>query len=279
MSESIIKEHIVKAGTYIPIELTKFPIIPDKSMQKPKIVHNYDIEHNYPFLDKSFKGRLRNFGIYAGIFLMVFPLNHIRYGLRIKGKKNIRKNKALLKNGAMTVSNHVYRWDFLAVLEAVKYRRMWFPARALQIQSMDSNLIRGAGGIPIPTTISALRDFYASFDELHQKKKWIHVFPESCRWDYYQPIRPFKKGTFKMAYKYNLPIIPMVFTFRRPGGIYKLFGVTHPLITLHIGEIILPQGKEGQSKNEICNAMLENAHKQMENMAGIEQNMWPTTLD
>ena len=82
-----------------------------------------------------------------------------------------------------------------------------------------------------------------------------------------------------MAYKYNLPIIPMVFTFRRPGGIYKLFGVTHPLITLHIGEIILPQGKEGQSKNEICNAMLENAHKQMENMAGIEQNMWPTTLD
>ncbi len=134
-----MNEHIVKDGTYIPVNLNTYPAIPDTPLLNPEIVHNFDFEHDYPFLDKSFKGRLLNFGIYAGIFFLVFPINLFKYGLKIKGRKNLRKNRKLFKNGAMTVANHVYRWDYLAILQAVKYRRMWFPTRALQIQSKDAN--------------------------------------------------------------------------------------------------------------------------------------------
>ena len=274
-----MNEHIVKDGTYIPVNLNTYPAIPDTPLLNPEIVHNFDFEHNYPFLDKSFKGRLLNFGIYAGIFFLVFPINLFKYGLKIKGRKNLRKNRKLFKNGAMTVANHVYRWDYLAILQAVKYRRMWFPTRALQIQSKDSNLIRGAGGIPIPKTTAALRRFYKAFDELHAKKKWIHLFPESCRWDYYEPIRPFKKGTFKMALMYNLPVIPMVFSYREPGKLRRLLGKTDPLITLNIGEPILAEKDSSKSRNEICLDMLKKAHHQMQQMAGIEKNLWPETLD
>lgn len=273
-----MNSHIVKDGTYIPVTLDSFPEIPDTPLLEPKIVHNFDIENNYPFLDKSFKARFLNFAEYAGIFLIVFPLQRIRYGLKIIGKEKLRKNRKLFKNGAMTVSNHVYRWDYLAVLQAVKFRRMWFPARAAQVQSTDSAMIRAAGGIPIPETMAGLRRFYAAFDELHKKHKWIHVFPESCRWDFYQPIRPFKTGTFKLALKYDLPVIPMAFSFREPGPLRKFFGVKHPLITLTIGEPVLADKGTGKSRTQISLEMLKNAHKQIEEMAGIEKNMWPESL-
>lgn len=279
MDNSTIKEHIVEDGIYIPIDFSNFPSVPDQPLVKPVIIHNFDFENNYPFYDKSFKGRLLNLALYTGIFFIAFPANKIRYGLKIKGKENLRKNKKLLKDGAMTVSNHIYRWDFISILSAVKYRRMWFPARALQVQSKDSNFVRGAGGIPIPETISGIKGFYKAFDQLHKEKRWIHVFPESCRWDFYEPIRPFTKTTFKMAMKYDLPVIPMAFSYRKPTGIYKLFGCKHPLITLTIGEPIFIDKESGLSKNEVCNNILLEAHHQITKMAGIKQNMWPENLD
>lgn len=266
--------HIVTNTTYIPIPLEQFPSIPDQPLLNPKIVYDVDIEHNYPFLDKSLKARILNFAIYAGIFILVFPLNFLLYGLKIKGKKNLRKNKKLFKNGAITISNHVYRWDYLAVLQAVKYRRMWFPARAAQVKSSDAKLIRGAGGIPIPQTISALKSFNQAFDELHSKKKWLHIFPESCRWDFYQPIRPFKKGAFSFSYKYDLPIIPMVISYRKPTGLWKLFKIKHPLLTLTIGEPVLPSKYKDLGRKECTKLLCEECHSQMVKMAGIEKNMW-----
>lgn len=269
-----MNQHINKPGTYVPETNLTYPENPQEFMIQPNIVHPVDIENNYTFLDKSFKQKLLSFGIYGVIFTIVFPIHRIKYGLKIKGKSNLRKNRKLFKNGAMTICNHVYRWDFLAVVQAVKYRRLWYPSRPENVMTPDRNLIKGTGGIPIPQSISALKNFYKAFDELHNRKKWFHIFPEACRWEYYQPIRPFRLGGFKMAYKYQIPVIPMVISYREPKGLYKLFKVKHPLITLSIGEPILPVGKEGERKNEICISMQKNAHQQMVKMAGIEQNKW-----
>lgn len=274
-----MNNHIVTEGTFIPVPLDQFPAIPDQPMLNPPILHDVDLEHNYPFLDKSPKAQLGNFLIYMGIFCLVFPLNILRYGLKIKGKKNIRKNKKMFKNGAITISNHVYRWDYLAVLQAVKFRRMWFPARGLQVKGADAKLVRGAGGIPIPETISALKSFNQAFDELHSKKKWIHVFPESCRWDFYQPIRPFKKGAFTFSYKYDLPIIPMVISYRKPTGLRKLINPKQPLITLTVGEPVAPAKYKDLGRKECCRLLCEECHAQMVKMAGIEQNMWQPVSD
>lgn len=269
-----MKEHIVSESTYIPEMGINYPSVPDEHIRKPVYTHEVDVENNYPFLDRSFKARLMNFLIYLGIYVIVFPMHKIKYGLKIEGRKNLRKNRKLLKNGAMTVCNHVYRWDFLAVLQACRFRRMWYPAYAKNLNTKDEGQIRATGGIPIPSTLGATRAFNQAFDKLVSEKKWLHVFPESCRWDWYEPIRPFKKGAFKMAYKYKYPVIPLVITYRKPTGIFKLLGIKHPLTTIHIGEPILPEGKEVQTRNEITEAMLINAHEQMEKMAGITQNCW-----
>lgn len=274
-----MNEHINKEGTFVPVTNIEYPENPNDFLLDPKIVKQVDIENNYPFLDNSFKHKLLNFLIYTGIFIIVFPIHKIKYGLKIKGRKNITKNKKLFKNGAMTVCNHVYKWDFLAVVQAVRYRRLWYPARPENVMTSDRNLVRGTGGIPIPSTLSGLRGFNQAFDTLHEKKKWIHLFPEACRWDFYQPIRPFKLGAFKMAYKYGIPVIPMVISYREPKGIFKLINKKGPLITLTVGEPIIPKKVDGMTKNEICNDMRKKAHETMVEMAGISQNKWQNNAD
>ena len=266
-------QHIVNEGTYIPETGLSYPQVPDEPMLYPKKIRDVIIDENYPFLDKSFKARFLHFAIYTGIFLLVFPLQKLRFGLKIVGRENIRKNKDLLRNGALTVCNHVYRWDYLAVLQAVRYRRMWFPARSENMNSSDAVLIRSVGGIPIPKTFAAVKKFNQAFDTLRQKKKWLHVFPESCRWEWYQPIRPFKPGAFSMAVKYGIPVLPLVISYRKPTGWRKLLGIKHPLVTISIGTPIVQA--ENLTSKAAAKDMLVKAHTQMCTMAGIKQNYWP----
>ncbi len=253
----------------------EYPDAPHDYMLHPKHLRELTIDASYPYLDKSLKGRLENWKTYFIIFALAFILNPLRYGLKIVGKENIRNNRHFFKNGAMTIGNHVYRWDFLAIVQAIKYRRMWFPARAENLLGPDAKLIRGAGGIPVPDGIGGIKQFNAAFDELHKKGKWFHCFPEACRWDFYTPIRPFRKGAFSMAVKYNLPIIPTVFTYRKPTGLRALLGVKHPLVTLHVGTPVLPD--PNLKRNENVSRMLSEAHRQMVEMANIVKNPWPAT--
>ncbi|NLM00716.1 MAG: 1-acyl-sn-glycerol-3-phosphate acyltransferase [Treponema sp.] len=250
----------------------KYPEIPDERLlSKPKI-YEINLDENYPYIDKSFKHRFISFWQYIGTYILVFSIAPLIFGLRICARKNITKNKKLFKNGAITISNHVYRWDFLGVLQAIRYRRSWFPALAENLCTSDRALIRNAGGIPVPSTIKALGAFNKAFDELHAKKQWIHLFPESCRWDYYQYIRPFKKGAFTFAYKYNLPIIPMAFSFRKPNKFEKLFTGGKPCITLNVGEPIMPKIDLG--RKECVRVLREECHKKMIELAGLDSNPW-----
>ncbi|ULQ59003.1 hypothetical protein K7I13_10820 [Brucepastera parasyntrophica] len=113
---------------YVPDIGIEYPSDPDERMLSAKDNIPVEVDENYPFLDKSLWFRIKSAVIYLGIFTIVFILSPLRYGLKIKGKENLRKNRKLFKNGAITVSNHVLRWDFLCVLQAVKYRRLYFPA-------------------------------------------------------------------------------------------------------------------------------------------------------
>ena len=185
--------------TYIPDLDIVYPDKPDEHMLEIKSIHEVKIDENYPFLDKSFRFRFMRCLMHLGIFTLVFFLNHFRFGLKIEGRKNLRKHRKLFKNGAMTVSNHVQKWDFLFVLEAIRYRMVYFPAWKENLGSSDKNFIRLAGGIPVPDNIHTIKCFNQAFDELHAKKKWIHAFPEGSVFYYFQPIRPFKKGIFTLG--------------------------------------------------------------------------------
>lgn len=271
--------HLVEPGVFIPDTGIAYPERPDEFLLASKKIHEVDVEHGYAFLDRSLKARLLNAVFYAAIFTLVAFLQKFRYGLRVEGREHLREIRRHLKRGAITVCNHVYRWDFLAVVNAVGFRRLWFPARAQHLEGADAVLIRGVGGIPIPSTLAALRRFNAAFDELHARGEWLHVFPETSRWEFYEPIRPFNLGAFKMAVRYQVPLIPMVITYREPKGFHKLLGTKHPLLTIHIGKALLPEDFAGLSKSEAAKKMRLEAHAQMVKMAGIVRNKWGAELE
>ena len=270
-----MQEHINGEGVWVPQTDSVWPECPDQPLLRPAHLRDVVVDENYPFIDKSFKFFLWRNLIFAGIWLLAFPLQALRYGLKFEGLKNLRASKALFKNGAVTVCNHVYRWDYLAVYQAVK-KRLWFPARAENLMGKDAALIRAVGGIPAAQNFSGTKKFYEAFDWLHKKKKWLHVFPESCRWTWYQPIRPFKRGAFEFAHRYDIPIIPMAIRYRKPDALRRFFGVKHPLVTLVVGQPIMPDA--GLSLKQDSMRLLEKCHKRIVEMAGIVQNQWPASM-
>ncbi|MDR1898407.1 MAG: 1-acyl-sn-glycerol-3-phosphate acyltransferase [Treponema sp.] len=270
-----------KTAVFIPDTGIRYPDNPGDHMITPEKISDFTLDADYPFLDRSPQFRFRSGLIYLGIFVLVFVLNRLRFGLKIEGRDILRKHRRLLKDGAMTVSNHVLRWDFLCVLQAVRFRRLYYPAWKENLMGRDRNLIRWTGGIPVPEEIHLIRYFNRAFDELHEKKKWFHVFPEACRWDYFRPIRPFKKGMFTMAYRYNIPVIPLAFSYRKPWGPYALLNRLRkknlPLVTLRIGEPILPNATMG--RKEAVEKMRRLCHAKIVELAGIQDNPYPCDAD
>ena len=234
-------------------------------------------DETYPYLDKSLTFRIWHFLIYLVTWLVAFPANWIRFGIKIEGREKIRRNRELFANGMMTVCNHVHRWDMICVLQAMRYRRAWIPMYAQPFRGKDGFLMKAIGGVAIPEELSGLRAFDKAMDELHANKQWIHLFPESCSWRFYAPLRPFKTGAFNMAYRHGLPVVPLVISFRPRTGWRKLFGKGEPLLTIHVGDPIVPDLTVPR-KAEVAR-IRDLAHQTMLDMAGIVSNPWPSSID
>ena len=236
-----------------------------------------NFDGTYPYLDKSLKFKFLHTMIYLVLWLVAFPVNWIRFGLKIEGREKIRKNRKLFAGGVMTVCNHVHRWDMVCVLQAMRYRMAWIPMYAEPFKGKDGFKMKYVGGIPIPESISGLGKFNEAMQELRDRKKWIHIFPESCSWKFYAPLRPFKTGAFNMAYRYSLPVVPMILSFRPRTGWRKLFGKGEPLLTIHVGDPIVPD--LSVPRRDEAARMRDLAHKAMLDMAGIVSNPWPSCID
>lgn len=269
----------VSEGVYVPEPIADFSGDNPFTRMAPIRGKNKDIafDETYTYLDKSLKFKILHALVYLVAWTVAFPLNRIRFGLRIEGREKIRQNRKLFAGGVMTVCNHVHRWDMLCVLQAMRFRMAWIPMYAQPFNGKDGFIMKYIGGIAIPEEYSGLRKFDHAIDELHDRGKWIHIFPESCSWKYYAPLRPFKIGAFNMAYKYGLPVVPMIITFRPRTGWRKFFSKDEPLLTIHVGDPIVPDTKAAR-KDEAAR-MRDLAHKTMLDMAGIVSNPWPSHID
>lgn len=270
---------------YVPELGYVYPSNPNDYMVEVKIVRDVKLDETYPFLDRSIGFRFKRCLLHLGIFTLLFPLSSLRYGLKIEGKGILRKHRELLKNGAVTVSNHIHRWDFPFVLKAVRYRTMYFPLRRENVNSPDAAFTRLTGGIPVPEDLHSIKYFNHAFDEVHARKKWIHVFPEGSRFTYFQPIRPFKKGVFTMVHRYNLPVIPMAFSYRDPDSGFTFANLIRslrgkqklPMITLRIGEPVLLDAT--LNRKEAVQKLRKDTHEAIVRLAGISDNKYPAEGD
>lgn len=245
----------------------QYPEKSDAHMIEVKHLRDSNFDQTYPYYPKSFWYKLCRGVYWLGVTLIVFPLLHLTHGLRIEGKENLKKHKKELKNGAITISNHVFYWDFLCVLKAIRPRLTFFPAWKTNFEGPLRTCIRLSGGIPVPThNIHAMGKFNRAMNAVLEDGRWLHVFPEGSMWFFYPDIRPLKKAVFSYAVKHNKPIVPITMSFRPRRGLMKLIGKT-PLVDLHVGEPLFPD--QSLSRVEAERELHRKAYHIMQVMNGI----------
>lgn len=228
---------------------------------------SYKVDEYFRFVNRNIFFRTCSSVIFYVIGMPVLTVaSRLFLGLRIKGQQNLR----YLKGGAVTVTNHVH------VLDSPMIACSLFPRKPL-FASLKSNfeipfirwLVRLLGGVPIPESPKALHAFMEAMRKQLKKGRIVHFYPEASLWPRYEELRPLKNGAFHLAVKSDVPIVPMVFTFREPG---KLASKLHKkqLVTLTIGKPEYP-AKQGTDKTKI-HEMREAVECSMERMlAGKKQ--------
>ena len=246
----------------------QYPDRCDEHMITVKHVRDVEFDENYPYLQKGWRYKLIRALCWLGLNCLLFWVFKFYYGLRVFGRKNLKKHKKALKNGAITISNHVFMLDFVCVMYAIRPHLLHFPAWKTNMEGPNGPFIRAVGGLPIPTgNIRAMIKFKRAMEEVLESKRWMHVFPEASMWFFYPDIRPLKPAVFKYAVKYDRPIIPIAMSFRPRRGIFRIFGKKKPCVDLHVGEPMFHD--KSLTPREAVDKMHREAYHIMQVMAGI----------
>ena len=244
-----------------------YPERSDEHMLSLKCTRELHLDENYEYMPRGAWFRIERALVASLLHLIVFPLMHLTHGLRIYGRENITKHRKELKNGAITVSNHVFMWDYLCVLKAIRPHISYFPAWKTNFECGWQPFMRILGGMPIPEgDIHAMMTFKRDMDEVVASGKWLHVFPEGSMWYFYPDIRPLKISAFNYAVKYGKPIIPISMSFRPRKGFRRIFG-KGPFVDLHIAEPIYAD--VSLSLRDAALDLRARAYKIMQEMNGI----------
>ncbi len=246
-----------------------YPERSDEHMLVLKRTREIHLDEHYGYMPHGAWFRIKRAFVASLLHAIVFPLTHLTHGLRIYGKENLKKHKEALKNGAITVSNHVFMWDYLCVLKAIRPHISYFPAWKPNFESGFSPFMRILGGMPIPAgDIRSMMAFSRDLEEVVRSGRWLHVFPEGSLWYFYPDIRPLKPAAFKLAVKFHKPIIPISMSFRPRKGFRKLFG-KGPFVDLHIGEPLFPD--ETLPPYAAAEVLRADAYRIMQEMNGIRK--------
>jgi len=223
---------------------------------------------SYPYIEKSGFFKFKKALIRIFLNVIAFPVVTIRMGLKIEGRKNLKKYKDVLDNGVISVCNHVHMWDYLGVMKAIRPFKSHVLVWDKNINGENGPAMRLVGGIPIPEqSVAGKKAFLKAIGELLSEHGWLHIYAEGSMWEYYAPIRPFKRGAALISVRNEKPIIPMGFSYREPGWIRKHVFHQIALFTLHIGEPIYPD--ETLKPRERVKELTIRAHSAVCTLVGI----------
>lgn len=232
---------------------------------------------NYPYINNSFKLRTARFWIRVLMYILIWPiLCFIVMGLRVKDRKNIKYYKDALSKGAISVSNHVHLWDYIANIRAIRPFKPDVLVWAPNIRGENGKMMRGVGGIPIPDdNKEGMRAMNEAVGKYLEDGGWLHIYAEGSMWEYYPYIRPFKLGAFSLACRYNKPILPLGFSYRKPSWIRKHILKQDAIYVLKVGKPLYKDDSLPEAEQRID--LAKRTHEAICALAGLEpgENLYP----
>ena len=250
---------------------TKYPYTEYTDGHYIKVTKNKGIEFDkdYPFIDNSKWYKFKRFWLRIFLRLIVLPVSNTRLGIRVKGRKNLKKHKDVINKGIISVCNHVHYWDYLGILHGIRYHKPKFLAWASNINGGLGGIMRLVGGIPIPEKdIRASINFSKAVGKYLEEGGWLHIYSEGSMWEYYKPIRPFKKGAATYACKHNKPILPLAFRYRKPNWIRRVIFRQIACFNLYIGGPIYKD--DNLDKFDQIEDLTRRSHEEVCKLAGID---------
>ena len=256
-----------------------YPEITDKHYITVRKNNGLLFDENYPYVDKSKPFLLRKALVRILLYILVFPVMRIRMGLKIKGRDKIKKYRDLLDQGVISCSNHVHFWDYIAVMCAVRPYKPYVIVWSKNIRGENGTISRLTGGIPFPDdNIHGAAAFNRAVKNL-LNGGWLHIYAEGSMWEYYRPIRPFKTGAASFAVSCGKPIVPIAFSYRKPGFIRRKIFRQIALFTLTIGDPIYADSSLPKKDAEAD--LTKRVHDEVCRLSGIdpEDNVYPPIFD
>lgn len=217
------------------------------------------IDENYKYIKKNIFYKICQFIVYK---LFVRPFAYIYIKVKFHQKTvNKKVLKGYKKKGYFIYSNHTLMAGDAFIPNVIN-----FPSDTKIIVHPDNISIRGTktiiemcGAIPIPSTISATKNFLNGIEYYLNKGNTIQVYPEAHIWPYYTDIREFTSASFKYPIKFNVPTFVMTNTFHK-----RKLTKTPKIITyidgpFFIEEEISNKEKEEKLKNLVYEKMKERS--------------------
>lgn len=180
----------------------------------------FEIKENYKYINNNPIFKIASDMLFAIIVPILWILNKVLFGFRIEGKENLKG----VKGGKVTISNHIHPMDCTMIGLVNFSSRTYYPTLQSNFQiPFIRHLIRILYATPIPKDPIQKERFFEQIEHAIKSGKTIHMYPEGALWPYYEGVRDFKKGAFKMAIDTNCPIVPIIYKFEEPKGIFKLY--------------------------------------------------------
>ena len=195
-------------------------------------------DKNYDYLPSNFSFRFLRFFFNLFIRTIVALVVKIRMGLRIHGRKNLKTHKKLIKEGIISVCNHIHYWDYLGIYYGIRYHKPKYLVWANNVRGSLGGAIKLLGGIPIPDN---------------------------------------NLGAATYACKYDKPILPMAYTYRKPGWIRRVIFKQIALLDLHIGEPIFRNNE--LSGEEQIRDLTRRSHEAVCKLANVKNNLYPPIFE
>ena len=248
-----------------------YPEYTDQHYLKVNDIHPYVFDENYPYFDRSKSFRFKQFWARLLLNVIVFPMCRPYMGLIIKNRKNLKRYKKELKDGAITVSNHIHMWDYIAIMKAIRHRKPHVLVWAPNVRGKDGPLVRLVGGVPIPDgNLEGKVICNKAIEDSLNRGEWLQIYAEGSMWECYPYIRPFHVGAASLACRLNKPILPIGFSFRKPSWIRKHIFKQEVAVTLTVGEPLFKDDSLSETAQRI--ELTERVHQAVCHLAGVDNN-------
>lgn len=189
-----------------------------------QVTHNwaplsFEIKNNYNYVLNNPLFKLISNILSLPIFIILYIIDKIFLGFCVINKDKIVKDK-----GFVSISNHIHYLDCTLIGLIYYPNRVHYPTIEENFKiPFVRKLIRLLYAMPIPKDRIKKDRFYSQINKALKGKFILHMYPEAALWPYYEKIRDFKYGAFKIAVDANVCVQPIRFVFTKSNGLYRLY--------------------------------------------------------